>query len=268
MFKIALCQTKVFINKDKNIENAVMKIREAASKGAKIISLPEMFNCPYSGENFLTYGEDETDSNTLKALMKVCKDEKIYLIAGTIPELYMGKVYNTSYIIGPRGEILSKYRKIHLFDVDIEGGTKFCESKYISKGSNITVLETEYCKIGVCICYDIRFPELIGRMALMDVKLIFAPAAFSSSTGPDHWELLLKARALDNQLYMAGISPSRDCEGSYKPYANSLVVSPWGDIIVKAGEAEEIIYADIDLTYINKVRGELPVLKHRRPEIY
>jgi omega-amidase len=268
MFKIALCQTKVFLDKQKNVENAVLNIREAAKNDAKIISLPEMFNCPYSIEKFLDYGEYETDSKTLRALKDVCKTEKVYLIAGSIPEIEEDNVYNTSYIIGPNGEILSKYRKIHLFDIDLEGGTKFIESSKISKGSNIAVLETEYCKIGVCICYDIRFPELIGRMALMDVKLIFAPAAFSNITGPKHWEVLLKARALDNQLYISGISPSRDCEGDYKPYANSMVINPWGDIVAKAGEAPEIIYANIDMNYIDKVRNELPVIKHRRPEIY
>lgn len=267
-FKIALCQTKVYLDKDESLNNAILRIKEAARNGAKIIALPEMFNCPYSGENFKKYAEDEVDSKTLRLLADVCEEEKVHLIAGSIPEVEEEKVYNTSFIISPTGKIIGKFRKLHLFDIDITNGTRFFESHSITKGNEITVLETEYCKIGVCICYDIRFPELIRQMALMDVKLIFVPAAFSTTTGPKHWELLFKARALDNQLYIAGISPSRDCEGTYKPYANSLVVDPWGDIIAKAGELEEIIYAEIDLNYLEKVRRELPLLKHRRPEMY
>lgn len=268
MFKIGICQTKVYLNKDKSVSSAVLKIREAAGNGAKIVALPEMFNCPYAEENFLPYGELESDSKTLEVLKKVCREESIYLIAGSIPEVEGDRVYNTSYIIDPMGEIIGKYRKIHLFDVDFENGTRFFESNTIAKGNNITVIETEYCKIGVCICYDIRFPELLRQMALMDVKLVLVPAAFSQTTGKFHWEILFKARAIDNQLYIAGISPARDCEGSYKPYANSIVVDPWGDIISKAGEKEEILYADIDLDYLEKIRKELPVLKNRRPEIY
>lgn len=268
MFKIALCQTKVFLDKDISLSNAVRKIKEGARNGAKIIALPEMFNCPYGNENFHAYGEEEKTSTSLKTLRDVCASEKIYLIGGSIPEIEDNKIYNTLYIIGPKGDILGKYRKIHLFDVDLENGVQFFESHTITKGNSITVLETEYCKIGVCICYDIRFPEFIGQMALMDVDLIFVPAAFSLTTGPKHWELLLKARALDNQLFMAGVAPARDCEGNYKPYANSLVVDPWGDIISKAGEGEEIIYAEIDLAYMDKIRNQLPVLKHRRQESY
>lgn len=268
MFKIALCQTKVYIDKNKNLENAIEKIRECARNGAKIISLPEMFNCPYAGENFKIYSEEESNSQTLEALKKICNEEKIYLVAGSIPEIMMGKVYNTLYVIDPRGNIIGKYRKSHLFDINLEKGIKFLESDNITRGDEIKVIETEYCKIGLCICYDIRFPELVRNMTLQGAEVIFAPAAFSSSTGPAHWELLLRSRALDNQVYMAGISPSRDCEGTYKPYANSLVVNPWGEIVARAKEEEEIVYCDIDLEFLKKIRNELPVLKHRRPEIY
>jgi omega-amidase len=268
MFKIALCQTKVYKDKDKNLKNAMEKIREASSQGAKIISLPEMFTCPYSVENFRVYSEKEEDSMTLTALKKLCLEKKIYLIAGSIPELENDKVYNTCYIINTKGEIINKFRKLHLFDVDIKNGIRFSESATISKGNKIITFETEFCKIGICICYDIRFPELIRNIAERGVKLIFVPAAFNKITGPPHWELLFRSRAVDNQLYMAGISPARDCEGTFKPYANSIIVNPWGEVISRAGEEDEIIYADIDLEYLDRVRKELPVLEHKRPELY
>jgi omega-amidase len=268
MFKIALCQTKVFKDKDKNLENAMEKIRKAASKGAKIISLPEMFTCPYSEDNFRDYSEKEEESMTLAALKKLCLEEKIYLVAGSIPELENDNIYNTSYIINTKGEIINKYRKLHLFDVNIKNGIRFYESLAISKGSNVITFETEFCKIGICICYDIRFPELIRNIAERGAKLIFVPAAFNKITGPPHWELLFRSRAIDNQLYIAGISPASDCEGTFKPYANSIIVNPWGRVMARAGEEDEIIYADIDLEYLDKVREELPVLQHKRPELY
>jgi omega-amidase len=268
MFKIALCQTKVYKDKAKNLENAMEKIRKAANVGAKVISLPEMFTCPYSAANFRAYSEKITESKTLEALQELCLEKKIYLIAGSIPELQNDNIYNTSFIINTKGEIINKYRKTHLFDVNIKNSIRFSESAAISRGSNVIVFETEYCKIGICICYDIRFPELIRNIALRGAKLIFVPAAFSKTTGPAHWELLFRARAVDNQLYMAGISPARECEGTYKPYGNSIIVNPWGEVISRAGEEDEIIYADIDLVYLDKVRKELPVLEHRRPELY
>ena len=268
MFKIALCQTKVYKDKDRNLKNAMEKISIASSAGAKIISLPEMFTCPYAGENFRAYGETEDDSKTLSALKELCLEKNIYLIAGSIPELENENVYNTSYIINARGEIINKYRKIHLFDINIKNSIKFSESEIISRGNEVIVIETEFCKIGICICYDIRFPELIRNIALRGAKIIFVPAAFSKTTGTPHWELLFRARAVDNQVYMAGISPARECEGTYKPFGNSIIVNPWGEVISKAGEADEIIYADIDLGYLDKVRKELPVFKHRRPELY
>lgn len=268
MFKIALCQTKVYKDKARNLDNAREKIITAASNGAKIISLPEMFTCPYSGGNFRAYGEKEAESKTLAALQELCLEKTIYLVAGSIPEIENDIVYNTSYIINTKGKIINKYRKTHLFEVNIKNSIRFSESATITKGNEVIVVETEYCEVGICICYDIRFPELIRNMALKGAKLIFVPAAFSKTTGPLHWELLFRARSIDNQLYMAGISSARECEGSYKPYANSIITNPWGEIISRAGEEEEIIYGDIDLEYLDKVRKELPVLEHRRPELY
>lgn len=268
MFKIALCQTKVFNDKEKSLKNAMARISEAAQNGANIIALPEMFNCPYSGKNFSKYGENEGNSYTLNVLKQICIKENIYLIAGSIPEIENGKTYNTSYTIAPSGKIVGKHRKIHLFDVDIKNGVRFFESKYLSRGDSVTVFETDYCKIGICICYDIRFPELIRKMVLQGVNLIFVPAAFSITTGLAHWELLFRTRAIDNQIYIAGISPARDCEGNYKPYGNSIIVSPYGEIISRAGEADEIIYGDIDLAYEENTRKEMPLLKHRIPKLY
>jgi predicted amidohydrolase len=268
VLKIALCQTNVVADKKINTNNAYKMIREAASKGAKIVALGEMFNCPYSGKYFFDYAEEESNSTTVEILKNASREYGIYIIGGSIPEFFDGKVYNTSYVLSPDGGIDAKYRKIHLFDVDIKNGIRFIESDYLTPGESITLFDTIYGRIGLCICYDIRFPELVRSMALKGAQLIFVPAAFNMTTGPAHWELLFRARALDNQVYLAGISPARDYAGVYTAYGHSIITNPWGQVIGEAGEKQEIIYAEIDLDYEEKVRQELPLLKHRKPGIY
>lgn len=268
MFSVALCQTKVALNMDENIQNAYDKIAEASKMGASIAALGEMFNCPYSGDYFSDYAEEEGKSRAVKMLRDVSRKYGIYVVGGSIPEKENGQVYNTSYVLNPKGEICGKHRKIHLFDVDIKGGIRFKESDYLSSGDKITIFDTPYGKAGVCICYDIRFPELIRSMALMGAEIVFVPAAFNLTTGPVHWHTLFKARAMDNQVYMLGISPARDYDGVYKAYGHSIAVNPWGEVICEAGEPEEIILANIDLRLEKKIREELPLLKHRKPEIY
>lgn len=268
MFKIALCQSNVVDNKIKNLDNAYKLISQAASNGADIVALCEMFNCPYSGKYFSVYGENEADSRTIEMLKDAALEYNIFLIGGSIPEIDDNKIYNTSYVLGPDGKIIAKHRKTHLFDVDIENGIRFMESDYLSPGEDITVFDTPFGRAGLCICYDIRFPEMIRSLVLKGAIMVFVPAAFNMTTGPAHWETLFKSRALDNQVYMAGISPARDVKGVYTAYGHSIVTNPWGQVICEANEGQEIIYADIDMDFENKVRSELPLLKHRKPDIY
>ena len=267
MFKIALIQMKVAFDKEKNLQSAEEKIREAAETGAKVIALPEMFTCPYSKRYFRKYSETE-DGETVKRLSNLAKELGIYLVGGTIPELDGDNVYNTSFIFGKNGELIGKHRKAHLFDIDIEGGLSFKESDALTPGDRITVVDTEFCKIGVAVCYDVRFPEMFRIMALRGAKLIVLPAAFSMTTGPAHWDLSMRARALDNQVYLAAVSTARDEEATYLAYGNSLVADPWGSFIAHTDEKEGILYADIDLENLEKIRKELPLLKHRREELY
>ena len=142
------------------------------------------------------------------------------------------------------------------------------ESDTLTAGEDMTVVETEFCKIGVAICYDVRFPEWFRKMALDGAKLIILPAAFNTTTGPAHWDITMRARALDNQVYFAANAPARNENGIFVAYGNSCIVSPWGDFIAHADEKEQILYADIDLNKEEEVREQLPLLKHRRPELY
>ena len=267
-FKLALCQMNVIDDKDSNIKNALDMIKTAAENKSDLVILPEMFNCPYDNEKFTEYAEEKKDSKTLKAMKEAAKDSNMYIIAGSIPELNDNNLYNTSFIFNRNGEIIGSHRKMHLFDIDIPGKISFKESDTLSAGNQITLIDTELCKIGVAICYDIRFPELLRLMTLKGAELIVIPGAFNMTTGPAHWETLIRGRAIDNQLYMAAASPARNEELSYVAYGNSMVADPWGEILVRASEKEEIIYADIKLSKIKEVRDELPVLKGRREDIY
>jgi predicted amidohydrolase len=258
---------KVTMEKQQNLETAGTMIREAAGKGADVIALPEMFNCPYSNKYFREYAEEE-GGQTFRYLSSLAKELGIYLIGGSCPELEGEKVYNTSYSFDTQGTMIGKHRKIHLFDINVKGGIRFMESETLTPGNSLTILETEFCKIGVAICYDVRFPELFRRMTLEGVKLVVLPGAFNMTTGPAHWELTMRTRALDNQIYFAAVSPARDMEGPYQAYGNSLVANPWGEFSGKTDALESTVFAKIDLDYVDDIRNQLPLLKHRKPEFY
>ena len=254
-------------NKNENLYKAEKMIRQAAKEGSELIVLPEMFNCPYENDFFPVFAEEFPGKST-QVLSDLAKELKIYIIGGSIPEFDNGKIFNTSYVFDREGVLIGKHRKIHLFDIDIENGISFKESDALSKGDKVTVVDTEYCKIGIAICYDMRFPELMRLMVQQGAEMIIIPAAFNMTTGPAHWDLTLRARALDNQVYFAAVSPARNLQASYHAYGHSALADPWGKIIAQGNEKEDIIYGEVDLDHIKKIRNQLPLLKHRRSDLY
>ena len=267
MFKLALCQIKGSFDKKESMATVTRYVETAAENGAQVISLPEMWNCPYSNDYFREYAEAE-DGPTVKFLSDLAAKNDIYLIGGSIPELDGGKVYNTSFSFDRSGQIIGKHRKVHLFDIDVKGGIRFMESDTLTAGKDMTILDTEFGKIGVAICYDVRFPEWFRKMALAGAKLIVLPAAFNMTTGPAHWELSFRARALDNQIYMVGCAPMRDVAADYKSWGHSIITDPWGTVIGMLDEKEGVLTAELDLDYEAQVREELPLLKSRRNDMY
>jgi predicted amidohydrolase len=227
-----------------------------------------MFNCPYQTDQFHLYAEDAGESPTLKAVSQAARDNEVYLVAGSIPERDQDHIYNTSFIYNPSGELIGRHRKLHLFDIDVPGRIQFKESETLTPGEEITVVETDFGKLGVAICYDIRFPELSRLMTMQGAELLVFPGAFNLTTGPAHWEILSRVRALDNQVYLATCSPARDEQASYVAYGHSLVADPWGDVIFQAGNGEEILYSSIKASRVDEVRQELPLLKNRRKDLY
>ncbi len=265
--KTALCQMNIVQDKKANLKTAETMIEEAASNQADIIVLPEMFNCPYSNAHFPEYAEAE-GGQTYVFLSGLAKKHQVYIIGGSIPEREHAHIYNTAYVFDREGACIGKHRKAHLFDIDIPGGIRFLESETLTPGNQHTIFETEYGKMGLAICYDMRFPEFFRRMALEGVQAVFVPAAFNMTTGPAHWELTARARALDNQIYMALCSPARDDKGVYVAYGHSMVVDPWGTVVAVLDEKPGIVYADIQAKRIEEVRAGLPLLKHRKPALY
>jgi omega-amidase len=264
---IALVQINIKPTKDDNIKSVKKLLEKKKKHDIDLIVLPEMFNCPYSNQFFLDFAES-FPSSTYFFLSETAKKYSSFVIGGSIPEKAGDHIYNTSLIFDREGKFVSKHRKTHLFDINIQDKISFKESDTFSKGNDITVFVADFAKIGVAICYDMRFPELIRRMTLAGAEIIVVPAAFNMVTGPAHWHLIARTRAVDNQIFFIVSSPARYNNNIYKAYGHSMIVNPWGKVIADAGIKEKILIKKIDLEMVAKTRKELPLLSHRREEIY
>ena len=266
--KIAAIQMSTVADKMENVRTVKTYLEKIKDENPDFVILPEMFCCPYQTENFPIYAEKE-GGPVWQQLSGYAKQYGIYLIGGSMPEKDAeGNVYNTSYIFDREGKQIGKHRKVHLFDIDVKGGQTFKESDTLTAGDSDTVFDTEFGKIGVMLCFDIRFPELSRMMVNDGAKVIFVPAAFNMTTGPAHWELSFRTRALDNQIYMVGCAPARDVSAGYISWGHSIVTDPWGRVTGMLDENEGILLAELDMDYEEQVREELPLLKGRRKDIY
>lgn len=264
---IAQIQMQVTRSKEENIRRACRLIRQAAGQGAELAVLPEMFCCPYENSAFRPYGE-ALGGPAQQAISALARELGLWIIAGSVPELEDGRVYNTSFVYDSTGRQAARHRKMHLFDIDVEGGQSFRESDTLSSGRDITVFDTPWGKMGLCICFDLRFEELARIMALQGTKAIFVPAAFNMTTGPAHWELLFRQRAVDNQLFTIGTSPARAEGESYVTWGHSIVCDPWGRVLHQCGAGEEVAVTTLQLDRIQAVRRQLPILSARREDVY
>ena len=277
---VGLCQVMCGSDKQINIENARKAISDVAAKGAKVISLPECWNSPYATSSFPVYAEEipdvgqsiedakKLDSPSVKFLLEIAKTKEIWLIGGSIPEKDGNKVYNTCMIVNPEGEIIGKHRKVHLFDINVPGKIVFKESDTLTGGSSPTIIETPYGLIGIGICYDVRFPELAALMRQRGCKFLFYPGAFNMTTGPAHWQLLMRSRALDNQCYVCAISPARNAGSEYQAWGHSLIVNPWGEVLEELDHTEGSIIRELEIPFIDEVRRNIPVSLQKRNDIY
>ena len=266
--KIAAIQMSTVADKMENVRTVKAYLEKIKDENPDFVILPEMFCCPYQTENFPIYAEKE-GGPVWQQLSGYAKQYGIYLIGGSMPEKDAeGNVYNTSYIFDREGKQIGKHRKVHLFDIDVKGGQTFKESDTLTAGDSDTVFDTEFGRMGVMLCFDIRFPELSRMMVNDGAKVIFVPAAFNMTTGPAHWELSFRTRALDNQIYMVGCAPARDVSAGYISWGHSIVTDPWGRVTGMLDENEGILLAELDMDYEEQVREELPLLKSRRKDMY
>ncbi|XP_052072612.1 omega-amidase NIT2-like [Mytilus californianus] len=266
-FRLALVQLAVSASKADNLQNAARLIKQASQNGAKVVALPECFNSPYGTSYFKDYAERIPGQST-EVLSKAAKDNNIFLIGGSIPEEDNGKLYNTCTVYNPEGNMVAKHRKVHLFDIDVPGKICFKESETLSPGKEFTTFDTPFCKIGVGICYDIRFPELAYIYSDLGCKLLVYPGAFNMTTGPAHWELLQRSRAIDNQVYVASVSPARDEKATYIAWGHTTVVSPWGEVVATTEHEETIVYYNINPDYVDEVRSQIPIRSQKRSDLY
>lgn len=267
VFKLAVCQIRTEIDKKLTMDKAERMVCEAAQNGANVVVLPEMYNCPYSKEYFKRFADAE-NGESIEQMSSWAKENGVILVGGTIPEKDGERLYNTSFVFDETGKVIARHRKMHLFDVDIEGGIRFKESNHFAAGNEITVFDTKYGKMGVLVCFDMRFPELVRAMARRGAEIVFCPAQFNMTTGPKHWELTIRARAMDNEIFYVGASAARYEGFNYECWGHSTVAGPFGQVLATCDETEQILYADIDLNKVDAVRKQLPTFLHLRDDIY
>lgn len=266
--KVAAIQMGTVADRMENVRAVRGYLEQLRAYAPDVVVLPEMFCCPYQTENFPVYAE-AAGGPAWQMLAGYAKEYGIYLVAGSMPERdEEGHVYNTSYVFDREGRQIARHRKTHLFDIDVKGGQYFKESDTLTAGNCETVFETEFGLMGVMICYDIRFPEMTRLMVNDGARVVFVPAAFNMTTGPAHWELSFRARALDNQIYMVGCAPMRAPESGYTSWGHSIVTNPWGEVVGQLDEQEGILTAELDLDYEDAVREQLPLLAARRHDVY
>jgi len=252
-------------DKAANLERAERLVRVGAARGANLVALPEVFN--WRGKRNEQAAAAETlDGESLMLMSRLARELQIHLVAGSITEHVAGdsRCYNTSTLIAPDGKQLAVYRKIHLFDVDLPGRVTVRESDAKLAGADVVTAATPLGAIGLSICYDLRFPELYRRLTFAGAQILSVPSAFTFPTGEAHWETLIRARAIENQAYVIAPAQFGPNVYGYSDYGNSMIVDPWGRVLARAADQEGVVVAPIDLEYQDRVRRELPALKHAR----
>jgi predicted amidohydrolase len=266
---VACVQMNSGKDKEANLNKAEQLVTKAAELGAQLIVLPEYFNFRGPDEEKSSNAEP-IPGRTSTWAQAAARRTGAYLLAGSFlesgPDSPEGKFFNTSLLLDPSGNVVAQYRKMHLFDAMI-GSVGYRESAVVHPGNRPVIAETGFATVGLSICYDLRFPELYMYLAACGAKMIFLPANFTLQTGKDHWEVLLRARAIENQVYMVAAAQVGQYAKQKISYGRSMIVDPWGVILAQAPDVETVIAAHVDFDYQNTIRQRLPVLHHKRSEL-
>ncbi len=251
----------------RNLREAGALVAEAARAGAELIALPENF-AYLRREGLPIPVAQSLEGSIVAALREWARAQRVWLLGGSFAEAVPGaeRVHNTSVLLDPDGALAAVYRKIHLFDVDLraEGGNRYCESERVAPGEEVVVADTPFGGFGLSVCYDLRFPELFRAQAARGARFLLVPSAFARETGRDHWEVLLRARAIENQCFV--VAPAQ--WGQHSPerasHGRALIADPWGVLLAVAPDRPGLVIADCDLSHQDRVRTSLPALRHRR----
>jgi predicted amidohydrolase len=268
--RVAAVQMSPTGDRKKNIETASRLMDKAVGQGAQIIGLPEDFSYAGDTSGKLSFAMDEKTDPAVAFLRKYAKKNKVAIIGGSIPFKtgQKNKVSNTCLVIDTKGNIAVRYDKMHLFDVSLNEAYMLNESGHIKGGDRVVTIDLLGTTIGLTICYDLRFPELSRALTLRGAKIIFVCAAFTLYTGKDHWEALLRARAIENQCYV--VAPAQF--GEYMPgvhtYGRTMIIDPWGQVLTKCQDKEDVIVADLDMEYLEDVRRKMPCLEHTNKKTF
>lgn len=266
--RVALCQMRSGTDVEANVGLATRLLREAADREADLAVLPEVFAYLGSPSEIPEVAEPLPDGPIASRVAEVAGERGMWVVAGSIPEREGSRIYNTSAVFDPTGALATRYRKIHLFDVELPDQPPFRESAVYAEGSDLVTQQTGSARVGLAICYDLRFPELFRGLTTLGAEVIALPAQFQFTTGEAHWHTLVRARAIEDQCFVAAAAqwgPFGPPEEGRRSFGHSLVVDPWGRVLAEgAEEADEVVVADLDLAEVRRVRAALPALQHRR----
>jgi len=266
--RVAAIQLTSTADRSRNLETAEKLLAAAAGDGARLIVLPEMFNVLGDAE-VLRAGAEPLDGPSLRWAGEQARRHGVWLVAGSIMERVAGqeRIFNTSCLFDPTGERRAAYRKIHLFDCDVPGAS-YHESATVMPGRDIVHAEADGVPLGLSICFDLRFPELFRILALGGARLIALASAFTERTGRDHWEVLVRARAIENQVFLIAANQVGASTPKLRWFGRSMIADPWGVVLAQAPDRECYIVADLDFAEQDRIRAQLPSLANRRPEAY
>jgi predicted amidohydrolase len=270
-FKIGLVQLCAREDVEQNLKQAEQGVRQAAEQGAALVMLPENFAFIGPERAKVALGETLGEGPISSAMAALARELGIHLALGGIPERAEDpqRVYNTFALYGPDGRLAAAYRKIHLFDIHVPEAIGFLESTTVAPGTEPVVVQTPLARLGLTICYDLRFPELYRALALRGAEVLLVPAAFTLYTGKDHWHVLLRARAIENVSYVAAAAQFGRHNEKRASYGRSMLVDPWGQVLAEAPDGElEVVVATVDLERVRRLRAAMPTLEHVRTELF
>jgi len=265
----AVVQLTTTTDAEASFAEAEALVRQAAARGAQLIALPENVSFMGPEADKLRLAEP-LDGPSFTRLGALARSLGVHLLAGTLPEIAKdpARAYNTSVLFGPDGARLAVYRKVHLFDVALGEGATHLESASVAPGEHLVLAKTALGKIGMSVCYDVRFPDLYRQYARAGAEILCVPAAFTVPTGRDHWEVLLRARAIESQAYVLAPAQFGANTETRRTYGRAMIISPWGTVLAQCPDSPSIALAELDLELVADLRRKLPCLSHERPEAY